>query len=98
MHELCRAEILVGIKELLASQFALTILVVAILIPCRVRGIGILAEVIGRVGDNQLGVRYAVHLEVLKVVVKQFYLIHNNYSFSFSNWRMRSLQMWMIFS
>ena len=70
VHELSRAEVLVGVEELLACQFAFAVLVVAVLIPYGVAGVGVLAEVVGWVGNNQLSVWDAVHLEVLKVVVE----------------------------
>ena len=52
VHELSRTKILVGIKELFPSQLTLTVFIVAILIPCRIACISVLAEVIGWVGYN----------------------------------------------
>lgn len=52
VHELGRTKILVGIEELFASKLALAILVVAAIIPHRIARIGIVAEVVGDVGDD----------------------------------------------
>lgn len=70
VHELCRLEVLVCVKELLACQLALAVAVVAVFIPHGIGGVGVVAEVIGHVGYDELRLWYALALEVLKVVVK----------------------------
>jgi hypothetical protein len=70
VHKFSGSEILIGIKELTPCFLALPVLVITSNIPGRVACVGILAEIIRRVGDDELSVRDSVTLEVLEVVVE----------------------------
>ena len=70
VHELRRPEVFIGVEKLLARQFALAVLIVAIDIPCRIAGIGIRSEIIRHVGNDELRLGDAVGLEVLKMIVE----------------------------
>ena len=77
VHELGRLEILVGIEKLFPCKLTLAILVITVHIPSWIAGVCVHAQIIGRVGDNELRFRYLIDLEVLEVVIEKFYSIHD---------------------
>lgn len=69
MHELIDVEIYIGIKEVLACQFTLPVLVVTADIPTWIAAVCILADVVRNVSYNKLRFWQSVPLEVLEMVI-----------------------------
>lgn len=66
VHELGGSEVVVGVEECLPGLVAFAVAVVAVDVPRGVAGVCVDAEVIGRVGDDELGLTGQIFLPILK--------------------------------
>lgn len=71
MHIFGNAEIFIRIEKGFACQFALSVLIVATLVPHRIRAVCVLAYIVGNIGNNKLGFGDVVDLVILEMVVEK---------------------------
>jgi hypothetical protein len=75
VHILCYAKVFVGIEELFAGKFALSVFIVASDVPHWVGAVCVGTYVVGYISNDQLGFGYAIDLVVLEMVVEELYHI-----------------------
>ena len=66
VHELGGTEVVVGVEECLSGLVAFAVTVVSVDVPRGVAGVCVDTEVIGRVGDDELGLTGQIFLPILK--------------------------------
>lgn len=76
VHELGGSEVLVGVEELGARLFALAVAAVAADVPRGVGAVGVVADVVGYVGYDELRLGQGAGLEILEVVSEELYGFH----------------------
>lgn len=67
------------LKKVLFGEFAFSVFIVTAVVPDGIAGVSVSANVIGNIGDYKLGVRNAIALVILKIIMVKFadwHLLH----------------------